>query len=165
MLQRPFGRAYSAIATRSQRRCRFAPLLYWMFMNPHAKSALDIYESIRLKSSDRPSSGNSVAELTRALNDWRSKSDPLSTLSRSGPEVQLAFLEQSYDWLRLEARVDRNFQVMETLSDAIQLGLQCVPKPLPGDAGEKIMKDIRRDSSSARFYFPFERFLSFLSAE
>ena len=46
-------------------------------MNPHAKSALDIYESIRLKSGDRPSSGNSVAELTRALNDWRSKSEAL----------------------------------------------------------------------------------------
>ena len=117
-------------------------------MNPHAKSALDIYESIRLKSGDRPSSGNSVAELTRALNDWRSKSEPLTTLSRSGPEVQLAFLEQSYDWLRLEARVDRNFQVMETLSDAIQLGLQCVPKPLPGDAVEA-----NRDRNSARYFF------------
>jgi hypothetical protein len=134
-------------------------------MNPHTQSALAIYETIRLKSGDRPSSGNSVAELTRALNDWRSKSEPLTTLSRSGPEVQLAFLEQSYDWLRLEARVDRNFQVMETLSDAIQLGLQCVPKPLPSDVVEQIVTEIRRDTSSARFYFPFERFLSFLAPE
>ena len=106
-------------------------------MNPHAQNALAIYESIRLKSGDRPSSGNSVAELTRALNAWRAKSEPLAALSHAGPEVQLAFLEQCYDWLRLEARVERNFQVMETLSDVIQLGLQCVPKPLPGDAVEQ----------------------------
>ncbi|HEY1925568.1 MAG TPA: DUF4132 domain-containing protein [Candidatus Acidoferrum sp.] len=134
-------------------------------MDPSAKQAQQIYEGIRATSGDRPSSGNSVAELTRDLNDWRAKNQPLTALSRSGPDVQLAFLWQSYQWLRAEAQVEKNFRTLETLSDAIQLSMQCVPKPFPSSFVENLVTEIRRDSSPARFYFPIERFLSFLSAE
>jgi len=38
-------------------------------------------------------------------------------------------LDQSFEWLSAEARIDRNFRVVRTLCDAIVYALTAAPQP------------------------------------
>jgi hypothetical protein len=125
-----------------------------------AHQASAIYELIRTTSFDRPVSGSdSVTELLRVMRHWQEQNEALKELHRAAPEVHLAFLAHSTEWLRKETRVTRDYRVIHTLQDAIQISLQAVPKPLPSEMIEPILHDLRRDPS-ARFFFPFDQFLA-----
>jgi hypothetical protein len=134
-------------------------------MTDAERQALAIYEMVRSTSGDRPSSGNSVVELTRRLNEWREQNSALTQLHNSAPEVHLALLTHSYVWLREEIRQPRNYNVTHTLCDAIQISLQAAQKPLPPDLVERLLAEVRSDTTFARFYFPFDQLLSTLSPD
>jgi hypothetical protein len=124
--------------------------------------ALAIYQSIRATSGDRPAAGfASVAELLRVISQWQAQNEALKAMHRALPEVHLAFLARSPEWLRRETRIPGNFRILHTLEDAIRICLQAAPKPLPSAVIEHLLNDLRRNPST-RFFFPFDQFLSVL---
>src|SRR5271165_7239632 len=134
-------------------------------MTEPEKQALAIYETICVTSGDRPLSFNTVEQLKREMSNWKAKNPALVALRNSLPEVQLAFLNQSFEWLRAEARADRNIRVCQTLPEAIQIALELAPQPLPPQLTLKLLSEFRREFSMAWFYFPFVQFLSLLTRE
>jgi hypothetical protein len=127
------------------------------------KKALAIYDVICASGQDRPSSGRSLDELMKALAEWRAKSPGLAALRKAPPEVQLAFLAQSLQWLRAEARLDRNLHVCSAIGEAVQVALDEAPRPLPEDLICRLLGQYRQaQASMARIYFPFERLLSLI---
>jgi Domain of unknown function (DUF4132) len=124
--------------------------------------ALAIYELIRATSADRPMGGSTtVADLLRAIDRWKEQNEALQELQRARSEVHLAFLARSCAWIREEYRV-RNFRVVHTLENAIQICLQAVAKPLPSEVMERLLSELQRDPST-RFVFPFDQLLDALS--
>jgi hypothetical protein len=122
-----------------------------------------IYEMIRAASADRPVSGaGGVAELLRVLSHWQAQNEALKAMHRALPEVHLTFLASSPAWLRQENRAPRNSRVLQTLGDAIRIGLQAAPKPLPSQLIEHLLNDLRRNPTT-QFYFPFDQFLGVLA--
>jgi len=95
------------------------------------QQALSIYETICTTGGERPVSGHCAAQLMRALDEWRATNPGLRALRQAAPEVQLCFLRQSLDWLRVETRVEGNLYVSSAMTEAIQLAFKVVPKPLP----------------------------------
>jgi Domain of unknown function (DUF4132) len=126
--------------------------------------ALAIYEMVRATSADRPSYGNTVVELMRRLNHWREQNPALIVLTSSTPQVHLAFLARSCEWLREETRIERNFLVLATLSDAVRISLQTAPKPFPSELIENLLAELR-SNPSVRHYFPLDEFLGNLSPD
>jgi hypothetical protein len=126
--------------------------------------ALAIYELIRATSADRPMSGSgTVAELLRAINHWKEQNEALKDLDHARPDVHLAFLARSCEWIREEHRA-RNFPVVHTLEDAIQICLQAAPKPLPSEVMEHLLSELARDPTT-RVVFPFDDLLGILSPQ
>src|SRR5713101_4238442 len=134
-------------------------------MTEAQKQALAIYEMICATSGDRPLSFHTLEQLWRETSAWKARNPALTALHTSGPEVQLAFLDQSLEWLRAESRADRDIRVCQTLPEAIQIALELASKPLPPELTLKLLSEFRRDFSMARFYFPFEQFLSLLTRD
>ena len=134
-------------------------------MTEAEKLALGIYEMICATSGDRPLSFNTVEQLKREMSDWKAKNPALIALRNSSPEVQLAFLNQSFEWLRAEARADQNIRVCQTLPEVIQIALELASKPLPPELTLKLLSEFRREFSMARFYFPFGQLLSLLTKD
>jgi hypothetical protein len=134
-------------------------------MTEDEKQALAIFEMICATSEDRPLWGNSVAQLMREMSLWKAKNPALTALRATRPGVQLAFLDQSFEWLRAVTKADRNIRVCHTLPDAIQIALEVAPKPFPPELILKLLQQFRGEFSMARFYFPFGQFLSLLSRE
>jgi hypothetical protein len=134
-------------------------------MTEAEKLALGIYEMICATSGDRPLSFNTVEQLKREMSDWKAKNPALIALRNSSPEVQLAFLNQSFEWLRAEARADQNIRVCQTLPEVIQIALELASKPLPPELTLKLLSEFRREFSMARFYFPFSQLLSLLTKD
>ena len=97
--------------------------------------------------------------------DWKAKNPALTLLRNSSPEVHLAFLRQSFEWLRAEARADGDVRVRQTLPEAVLIALELAPKPLPPDLILKLLSEFRQDFSMARFYFPFRQFLALLTRD
>jgi hypothetical protein len=124
------------------------------------KKAETIYEMIRLSSEDRPFAFDSMEQLRTELGAWKENNPGLSELSRSGPEVLMAFLQRSFDWISAEARIEKNFRIVHTLCDAIVYALTEVPKPLPTDLILRLLSEYHGQMASmARIYFPFQQFL------
>jgi hypothetical protein len=123
------------------------------------KQALALYEEICASSKDRPFSASSVGEMMRKLAEWRKGNRAFDALRRSGLEVQLAFLNQSFGWLQAEARDHSRFLACQSITDAIQLVLETVPKPLPAELVMRLLSEYRMDFST-RLYFPFEQLYS-----
>lgn len=134
-------------------------------MTEAEKQALTIYEDICASSQDRPYSAGSLGEMLRKLAEWRQGNRALAALSHAGTEVQFAFLTQSLGWLRAEAKEFRRFQACQAVTDAIQLVLTTLPKPLPTELVLRLLSEYRQDFSMSRMYFPFEHFLSALRRE
>ena len=134
-------------------------------MTEAEKQAFVIYEEICATGEERPYSANSLAEMMRKLADWRANNRALAALSRSGPEVQLAFLSQCFEWLRAEAKDHSRFRVCQAVTDAVQQVLTTVPKPLPPELAQRLLSEYRQDFSMTRMYFPFEQFLSVLTRD
>jgi hypothetical protein len=134
-------------------------------MHDAAQQASAIYQLIRATSFDRPVTGfDSVADLLRATRHWQEHNESLKQIRNAGPDVHLALLAHSTEWLRDENRVTRNYRVIHTLQDAIQISLQTAPKPLPSAVLERILDDLCHDSST-RFFFPLDQFLASLAPQ
>ncbi|HSB75858.1 MAG TPA: hypothetical protein VLC12_09425, partial [Terriglobales bacterium] len=134
-------------------------------MTDAEKQAFAIYEEICASSKDRPYSAGSLAEMLRKIADWRQSNPALAALGRSRPEVQLAFLSQSIEWLRAEARDHSRFLACQTVTDAILLVLNALPKPLPTDVVTRLLSKYRQDFGMTRLYFPLAQFLSALTPD
>src|SRR5579864_3505743 len=131
-------------------------------MTEAEKQAFALYEEVCATGKDRPYSANSVAEMMRKLEEWRENNSALTALSRASAEVQLAFLNGSFEWLRAEVKEFSRFQVCQAVTDAIRLVLTTLPKPLPTELARRLLTQYRQDFSMTRIYFPFEQFLSVL---
>lgn len=134
-------------------------------MTEAEKQAFALYEDICASGKDRPYSANSLAEMMRKIAEWRASNSALTALSRASPEVQLAFLSGSFEWLRAEAKEFSRFRVCQAVTDAIQLVLTTLPKPLPTELVQRLLSEYRQDFSMTRMYFPFEQFLSVLTPD
>jgi uncharacterized protein DUF4132 len=134
-------------------------------MTEAEKQALALYEDICATGKDRPYSANSLAEMMRKIAEWRASNSALNTLGRASAEVQLAFLKNSFEWLQAEAKEFSRFQVCQAVTDAIQLVLTTLPKPLPTELVQRLLSEYRQDFSLTRMYFPFEKFVSVLTRE
>ncbi|HKT70819.1 MAG TPA: hypothetical protein VJP83_15345, partial [Terriglobales bacterium] len=134
-------------------------------MTEAEKHAFALYEDICATGKDRPYSANSLAEMMRKIAEWRASNSALTALSRASAEVQLAFLSGSFGWLRAEAKEFSRFQVCQAVTDAIQLVLTSLPKPLPTEVVQRLLSEYRQDFSMTRMYFPFEQFLSVLTPD
>src|SRR5260370_12209309 len=97
---------------------------------------------------DRLLSFNTGEQLKREMSYWKAKNPALIALRNSSPEVQLAFLNQSFEWLRAEARADRNIRVCQTLPEAIQIALELASKPLPPALTLRLLSCFRRKVST-----------------
>src|SRR5580704_17183973 len=134
-------------------------------MTEPEKQARAIYGTICATSGDRPLSFHTVAQLVRETSNWKARNPALTALRNSSPAVQLAFLKQSFEWLRAETQVDRNIRVCQTLPEAIQIALELSPRPLPPELTLKLLSEFRQEFSMARFYFPFVQFLALLTRD
>jgi hypothetical protein len=133
-------------------------------MTEAEKRAFAIYEMIVATSAGRPFAFDSVEQMRSETASWQAKNPALSELSRAEPQVLLAFLNQSFEWLSAQARIARNFRVVQTLFDAIVQALTNAPKPLPEELVCRLLREYRQQMSSmARVYFPFPHLLSLLA--
>lgn len=130
--------------------------------DPH-KEALAIYDLMCSTSDDRPFSGNSLPELNQKISTWQMANPALTILRESEPAVHLAFLEQSFEWLKANGDIRGNFRLCHTLSDGILLCLGACEQPLPCELLLHLVSQYRQDYSMARFYFPFDLLLSRLT--
>jgi hypothetical protein len=130
------------------------------------KSAFAIYEMIVATSKGRPFAFNSVEQMLSETASWKAKNPAFSELCRAEPQVLLAFLNQSFEWLSAQARIAGNFRIVHTLSDAIQQALTEAPQPLPADLVRRLLGEYRQQMSSmAHIYFPFPHLLSLLTRD
>jgi hypothetical protein len=134
------------------------------FTSDADKQAQAIYEQICATSDDRPFAFQSVLQMFREVADWKAANPALRALEKASPEVHLAFLHHSCEWLKAEAKEQRNFRVKSTLIDAIRLSLTFAPKPFPQEMVASILSDLRQDVW-ARGYFPLEQFFKELSPD
>jgi len=67
------------------------------------------------------------------------------------------------EWLKAESRDHPNFRLISTLVDAILHTLEAAPKPLPTELVLKLLTELR-ENTVTRYYFPFDQFLSILTA-
>lgn len=95
------------------------------------KDAFAIYEQMCATSQDRPFSFNSIEEMNRKLSGWTAENPALNQLRRAPSEVRLAFLQQSIGFLSAEGKVRRNFRVVSTIFDGVQIALRMCVEPLP----------------------------------
>jgi hypothetical protein len=135
-------------------------------MTEAEKQALAIYEMIAATSGQRPMFFQSVQQLVRETAAWKAKNPAFSELDRAEPQVLLAFLRQSFDWLRAEAHLAKNYTASMTLSEGVQIALSRAPKPLPGELVLHLLGEHCREMGSmAHIYFPIRNLISLLSRD
>ena len=74
-------------------------------MTEAEKQALAIYETIVATSAQRPAFFQSVEQMQRETAAWKENNPALAELGRVEPQVLLAFLGQSFVWLRAEGHL------------------------------------------------------------
>src|SRR5579864_1067243 len=128
------------------------------------KQAATIYEAICTTSADRPFAFQSAAQMHQEIAAWQANNSGLTSLRQAQPDVQIAFLSQSVEWLKAESRDYSNFRVTSTLIDAILHALAAAPKPLPTELVLKVLTELR-ENTVTRYSFPFDQFLSILNRD
>lgn len=130
------------------------------------KQALAIYEMIVATSGQRPSFFQSAEQLRHDTAAWKQNNPALVELGRAEPGVLLAFLSQSFEWLRAEAHLAKNFRASLTLAEGIQIALSRTPKPLPGELALRLLTEYcGAMSSMAQMYFPVRELIAQLSRD
>lgn len=129
------------------------------------KQAWSIFEQICATSEDRPFAGRDAATLMAQVADWKARNPGLIALQKAAPDVRLAFLEHSLEWLRAESKGHFNFRRCDTVADATRLALRSAPSPLPHDLILHLLSDFRQEFGMARFYFPLEPLLNVIRRE
>jgi hypothetical protein len=135
-------------------------------MTEAEKQALAIYEMIAATSGQRPTAFRSVDQMLRETAAWKENNPALAELGRAEPQVLLAFLSQSFDWLRAEAHLAKNYGTCLTLSEGIQIALSRAPKPLPGELVLHLLGEYCGSMGSmAHMYFPIRELVSSLARD
>jgi hypothetical protein len=133
------------------------------FRSDADRQAWTIYEQICATSEDRPFAGRDAATLLKQIANWKSENPGLKALEKAAPEVCLAFLENSLDWLRAEAKAWFNFRACQSLSDAALIALRGAPSPLPPQTIVHLLSEYHVDLGG--IYFPFEPLLNVIRRE
>ena len=84
-------------------------------MTETEKQALAIYEMIAATSKTRPMSFQTVEQMRRETAAWKENNPAFVELGRAEPPVLHAFLAQSFDWLRAEAHLAKDYTTCNTL--------------------------------------------------
>src|SRR5689334_1697471 len=134
-------------------------------MTEAEKQAFAIYEEMCVTSHNRPFSANSVEELHRSLTAWSTANPGLAKLRQASEDVRLAFLKQSFGFLRAEAKDLENFRVIGIIDEGIQSVIFGSVKPLPTEIVHQLLSEYRQDVSMARGYFPLKEFLATIVKE
>jgi hypothetical protein len=130
------------------------------------KQALAIYEMIVATSKDRPTAFQTVDQMRRETSAWKANNPAFAELDRAEPQVLLAFLGQSFDWLRAEAHLAKNYSACGTLAEGIQIALERAPKPLPGELLLHLFnKYCASMGEMAHMYFPIRPLILSLSRD
>src|ERR1700739_893065 len=98
-------------------------------MTEAEKRALAIYEMMVATSKDRPIAFHSIDQMRRETAAWKASNPAFGELASAEPEVLLAFLSQSLDWLRAEAHLAKSYATCGTLAEGIHLVFSRAPKP------------------------------------
>ena len=135
-------------------------------MTSTEKQAVAIYETIVATSGQRPTAFRSVEQLWSEIAAWKENNPALQELGRAEPGVLLAFLGQSFDWLRAEGHLAKNYNACTTLSEGIQIALSRVPKPLPGELVLHLLAEyVGGMGSMAHMFFPIRPLISTLTRD
>jgi hypothetical protein len=135
-------------------------------MTEAKKQALDIYEMIAATNDSRPMAFQTVEQMRRETAAWNERYPPFVELRRAEPPVLLAFLAQSFDWLRAEAHLAKNYGLCGTLSEGIQIALSRTPKPLPGELVQHLFSEYYGEMGSmAHMFFPIRLVISSLARD
>src|SRR5271167_3026302 len=135
-------------------------------MTEAEKKASEIYGLIRSTSADRPYAFDTLDQMLKVVGVWTAENTALKELRRAEPDVLLAFLDHSFEWLTAEVRIEKNFQVILTFGEAIGLALDKAPEPLNAELVCRLLREYRQQvSSMARMYFPFWRLLELLTVD
>jgi len=128
--------------------------------------ALAIYERMVAVSGERPAASESMEQLLREIAASKKNNPALAELGRVASPVLLAFLNQSFDWLRAEAHLAKNYNACATLSDGIQIALSRLPKPLPPELVARLIGQYcGAMGSMAHMFFPIRPLVSSISRE
>ena len=135
-------------------------------MTESEKRALAIYEMIAATSKQRPTFFRSVEQMHRETAAWKKNNPAIAELGRAEPQVLLAFLGQSFDWLRAEAHLAKDYSTCLTLSEGIQIALSRAPKPLPGEfVLHSLGEYCGAMGSMAHIYFPIRDLIASVSRD
>lgn len=135
-------------------------------MTDAEKDALAIYETIAATSKERPTFFHTVAQMLRETAAWKEKNPALVELGQAEPRVLLAFLNQSFDWLRAEAHMAKSYSTCHTLAEGIQIALSRMPTPLPTELVLHLVTEYCREMGSmAHIYFPIQELISRVSRD
>ena len=128
-------------------------------MTDAEKRSLTIYELIVATSAQRPMAFRTMEQMQRETAAWKQNNPAFLELDRAEPEVLLAFLHQSFEWLRAEAHLAKNYTACNTLGEGIQVALSRAPKPLPGELVEHLFGEYCGSMGEmAHMFFPIRQF-------
>jgi hypothetical protein len=135
-------------------------------MTEAEKQALAIYETIAATSKNRPLGFHSVAEMKSATAAWQENNPGIVELRRAEPPVLYAFLRQSFDWLRAEAHLAKNYGVCMTLAEGLQIALTRAPRPLPTELVSRLFHEyVQSMGSMSHLYFPIRLVLAAMTRD
>jgi hypothetical protein len=124
-------------------------------MTEAEKQAQTIYELLVATSEQRPMSFRTAEQMRTETAAWKQNNPAFLELARAGPEVLLAFLQHSFEWLRAEAHLAQNYTACNTLAEGIQLAFSRVTKPLPAALVEYLFGEYYGEMGSmAHMFFP-----------
>ena len=135
-------------------------------MTEAEKQALAIYEMMGATSGQRSTSFQSIEQLRREIAAWKENDPALAELGRAEPQVLLAFLSQSFNWLRAEGHLAKNYNACNTLFEGIQIALSRAQKPLPGELVLHLLGEYCGEMGSmAHMFFPIRQLVSSLARD
>jgi hypothetical protein len=135
-------------------------------MTEAEKQALALYESLVATSAHRPMAFRTMEQMQRETAAWKENNPAFMELNRAEPDVLLAFLRQSFEWLRAEAHLAKNYTACNTLAEGIQIALSRAPKPLPGELVQHLFSEYYGEMGSmAHMFFPIRLLISSLARD
>lgn len=135
-------------------------------MTEAEKQALAIYELIAATSKQRPIRFQTMEQLQRETAAWREENPAFIELGRAEAPVIQAFLAQSFDWLRAEAHLAKDYTACNTLAEGIQVALSRMPKPLPGELVSHLFREYYGEMGAmAHMFFPIRQLISSITRD
>src|SRR5258708_35603853 len=135
-------------------------------MTEAEKQALAIYEMIATTSKQRPIYFSTIEQMHRVTAAWKENNPAFAELGRAEPQVLQAFLAQSFDWLRAEAHLAKDYTTCNTLAEGIQVALSKMPKPLPGELVLHLFGEYYGEMGSmAHIFFPIRQLISSITRD